>query len=239
MPVHYAELTIDQQRDFLAERPAEERVAWAAREFGAGLTFACSFSAEDIVALDLLLRADPAASVFLLDTGRLPQETYDAIDCCREHYGRGFTVFAPQTAALQELLTAEGANSFYRSREARQACCRVRKVEPLARALAGKAAWLTGLRREQSVTRAELPMVEIDDAHGGMLKINPLADWREQQVWDYLREHKLPYNALHDRGFPSIGCAPCTRAVAPGEDPRAGRWWWEAPEHKECGLHVK
>jgi len=219
--------------------PAAERIAWAAREFGGGLTFACSFGAEDMVVLDLLLRADPWADVFLLDTGRLPQETYDLIAKTRELYGRIFTVYVPQTEALQALLDEEGPNSFYRSREARKACCRVRKVEPLARALAGKAAWLTGLRREQSVTRTVLPLAEVDDAHGGIWKINPLADWSETQVWAYLREHHLPYNALHDRGFPSIGCAPCTRAVAPGEDLRAGRWWWEAPEHKECGLHLK
>jgi phosphoadenosine phosphosulfate reductase len=225
--------------DRLEALTAAERIAWAVREFGGGLTFACSFGAEDIVVLDLLLRADPAASVFLLDTGRLHQETYNLIEECRVHYGRSFAVCVPQAEALQALLNAEGPNSFYRSREARKACCRVRKVEPLGRALAGKAAWLTGLRREQSVTRTVLPIAEPDDAHGGMLKLNPLADWSEEQVWEYLREHHLPYNALHEGGFPSIGCAPCTRAVAPGEDPRAGRWWWEEPEHKECGLHVK
>jgi len=225
--------------DRLEGLTAAERVAWAVREFAGGLTFACSFGAEDIVVLDLLLRTDLAASIFLLDTGRLHQETYNLIEECRTHYGRAFTTYAPQTEALQALLDAEGPNSFYRSREARKACCRVRKIEPLGRALAGKAAWLTGLRREQSVTRTVLPFAEIDDAHNGIWKLNPLADWSETQVWDYIDEHHLPYNALHDRDFPSIGCAPCTRAVAPGEDPRAGRWWWEEPEHKECGLHLK
>lgn len=218
---------------------ARDVIAAAVHRYGDGLTFACSFSAEDMVVLDLLLRADPGAAVFLLDTGRLHQETYDVIEETRRFYGRTFTVYVPQTEALQALLDAEGPNSFYRSIEARKACCRVRKVEPLARALAGKTAWLTGQRREQAVTRARLPEVEIDAAHGGIAKINPLAAWSEADVWAYIREHGLPYNALHDRGFPSIGCAPCTRAVAPGDDARAGRWWWEAPEHKECGLHLK
>ena len=231
--------TIPAEMHTLEGLPAGEIIAAALREFGAGLTFACSFGAEDMVVLDLLLRADPSASVFLLDTGRLPQETYDLIEAARRHYGRTFAAFVPQPDALQQYLGAEGPNGFYRSREARKACCRIRKVEPLARALAGKAAWLTGLRREQAVTRTALPVAEIDDAHGGMLKISPLAEWTEGQVWAYLREYGLPYNALHDRGYPSIGCAPCTRAVQPGEDPRAGRWWWEAAEHKECGLHLK
>lgn len=219
--------------------PAEAVVAWAMQQYGKQLTFACSFGAEDMVVLDLLMKIDAEASVFLLDTGRLHQETYDLVARTRQHYGRIFTVYVPQTEALQALLNEEGPNNFYRSREARKACCRVRKVEPLARALVGKAAWLTGLRRAQAVTREELPVTEIDDAHGGILKINPLADWSEGQVWAYIREHALPYNTLHERGFPSVGCAPCTRAVAAGEDLRAGRWWWEATEHKECGLHLK
>lgn len=223
----------------LATATAEEIIAWAVQEFGDGLTFASSFGAEDQVVLDLLLSVNQTASVFLLDTGRLHQETYDVIDRTREYYGRVFTVYVPQMDALQQLTEAEGPNSFYRSREARKACCQVRKVEPLARALAGKDAWLTGLRRTQSVTRTDLQLVEVDDAHHGIAKINPLANWSEEQVWAYIREHDLPFNALHDRGFPSIGCAPCTRAIQPGEDLRAGRWWWEEPEHKECGLHLK
>ncbi|MHB9105987.1 MAG: phosphoadenylyl-sulfate reductase [Armatimonadota bacterium] len=239
MTVQVRELTIIEQSASLEALTAAERIAWAVREFGDGLTFACSFGAEDMVVLDLLLAVDPQAAVFLLDTGRLHQETHDLIARTREHFGRVFTAYVPQTEALQALLDAEGPNSFYRSREARKACCRVRKVEPLARALAGKAAWLTGLRREQSVTRTVLPVMEIDESHDGMVKLNPLADWSEVQVWDYIREHHLPYNVLHDRDFPSIGCAPCTRAVAPGEDLRAGRWWWEEAEHKECGLHLK
>ncbi len=223
---------------WLTALTAPERIRWAVETYRDRLTFACSFGAEDMVVLDLLLQAEPHASVFLLDTGRLHQETYDLIARTREHYGRCFTVYVPRTEALQALVSGDGPNLFYRSRAARQACCRVRKVEPLARALAGKAAWLTGLRREQAVTRTLFPFAEIDETHDGILKLNPLADWHETQVWAYLRAHGLPYNALHDRGFPSIGCAPCTRAIQPGEDIRAGRWWWEAAEHRECGLHL-
>lgn len=217
---------------------AGEIIAWVVSEFGDQLTFACSFGAEDLVVLDLLLQVDRQASVFLLDTGRLHQETYDVITKVRDHYDRTFTVYVPQTEALEQLLNEEGPNSFYRSRDARKACCRVRKVEPLARALVGKDAWLTGLRREQSVTRTTLPIIEIDASHGGMLKINPLAAWSEEQVWTYIWKHDLPYNNLHEQGYPSIGCAPCTRAIKPEEDIRAGRWWWEEAEHKECGLHL-
>ena len=229
---------IETYNEKLVTATAEEIVAWAVQTFGEGLTFASSFGAEDQVVLDILLRIDPQASVFLLDTGRLYQETYDLIARTRERYGRSFTVYVPQTEALQGLLDAEGPNSFYRSREARESCCQVRKIEPLARALAGKTAWLTGLRRTQSITRVALPVVECDNAHGGIVKINPLAEWSEEQIWTYIREHHLPYNTLHDKGFPSIGCAPCTRVVKPGDDLRAGRWWWEEPEHKECGLHL-
>lgn len=218
---------------------AAERIAWAVEQYGSALTFACSFALEDMVVLDLLLKLNPAASVFLLDTGRLPQETYDLIEQTRQYYQRGFSVYVPRTEALQELLNEHGPNHFYKSCEARKACCGVRKIEPLARALAGKTAWLTGLRREQAVTRTVLPVIETDTTHGGICKINPLIDWHDEQVWAHIREHGLPYNVLHDMGFPSIGCAPCTRAVQPGEDLRAGRWWWEAAENKECGLHLK
>lgn len=216
---------------------AESLLSWAVGHFGQKLTFASSFGAEDMVLLDLLLAADPKARVFILDTGRLHQETYDLIERARLRYGRTFEVYAPQAGPLERLLTESGPNSFYESVEARKACCYVRKVEPLGRALEGVEAWITGQRRAQSQTRTELALVERDEAHGGILKLNPLADWSEEQVWEYIREHKLPYNRLHDQGFPSIGCAPCTRAVQPGEDLRSGRWWWENPAHKECGLH--
>lgn len=221
----------------LSDASAAEVISWALQTFGDGLTFASSFGAEDQVVLDLLLKAGPDASVFLLDTGRLHQETYDVIKRTRDRYGRSFTVYIPQTDGLEQLLNSAGPNSFYSSIEARKTCCRIRKVEPLARALAGKSAWITGLRRSQSLTRSEMNAVELDEAHGGIAKINPLLAWSEEQVWAYIHEHQLPYNALHDHGYPSIGCAPCTRAVQPGDNLRAGRWWWEQPEQKECGLH--
>lgn len=216
---------------------AGERIAWALGEYGERLTFACSFGAEDMVVLDLLEQVRPGAPVFVLDTGRLHQETYDLMDQARQHYGRSFEVLAPRTEALEALLAEYGPNGFYRSVGARRRCCEVRKVEPLSRALSGKDAWMTGLRRQQSVTRTLLPLAQIDAAHRGITKLNPLADWSEEDVWIYLREHRVPYNALHEQGFPSIGCVPCTRAVAPGEGIRAGRWWWEVPEQRECGLH--
>ena len=208
-------------------------------EFGDGLVLASSFGAEDMALIDMLCRITDSPHIFFLDTGRLHQETYDLMALARTRYGIGFDVYFPQTEAVERLLRTEGPNSFYDSIENRKECCRIRKVEPLARALSTADAWITGLRREQSVTRSDLAVVEVDTHHGGIAKINPLIDWSEQDVWDYIKANDVPYNALHDRGFPSIGCAPCTRAIQPGEDLRAGRWWWESPEHKECGLHSR
>jgi phosphoadenosine phosphosulfate reductase len=214
-------------------------LAWAAARFGDRLALACSMGAEDMVLLDMLVKIQPRARVFLLDTGRLHQETYDLMERVRERYGIEFEVHFPRTGAVEGLLREKGPNSFYQSVEARRECCHIRKVEPLSRALAGLDAWITGLRREQAVTRSEVAVVEEDADHGGTLKINPLVSWTEAQVWDYISEHNVPYHRLHDEGYPSIGCAPCTRAISPGEDVRAGRWWWENPEQKECGLHVR
>ncbi len=153
-------------------------------------------------------------------------------------YGIRFSVFYPQTEAVEKMISEYGPNLFYQGIELRKLCCGIRKVEPLERALSGRSAWICGLRREQSVTRSEVKKLEIDEAHGSILKINPLADWKEEEAWQYIRENQVPYNSLHDKSYPSIGCAPCTRAIKPGEDPRAGRWWWETPESKECGLHL-
>jgi phosphoadenosine phosphosulfate reductase len=197
---------------------------------------ASSFGAEDMVLLDLIARHAPSISVFTLDTGRLPEETLALIDVARATYHLPIEIYFPDTARIEAFVRTNGVNAFYASVEMRQACCAIRKSEPLARALAGKAAWITGLRRGQSVTRSEVPFEEYDAPHG-LAKFNPLADWNEEDVWNYVRANDVPYNALHDRGYRSIGCAPCTRAVEPGEDVRAGRWWWENPEHKECGLH--
>jgi phosphoadenosine phosphosulfate reductase len=175
--------------------------------------------------------------VFTLDTGRLHPETYELMEAVRARYGLALETFAPERASVEALESKQGYFSFRESVEKRKECCGLRKVEPLGRALAGRAAWVTGLRREQSVTRAEVEPIELDGAHGGIAKVNPLAAWTLGEVWAYVREHHVPYNVLHDRGFPSIGCAPCTRAIKPYEDLRAGRWWWESLEHKECGLH--
>jgi phosphoadenosine phosphosulfate reductase len=177
--------------------------------------------------------------VFALDTGRLHPETYEVMEEVRRRYGVRIESYFPERESVEALVREKGLFSFRLSVAERKECCAIRKVEPLRRALQGRAAWVTGLRREQSVTRADVEVLEMDEAHGGIAKLNPLAAWSEAQVWEYARAHRVPTNVLHARGFPSIGCAPCTRAIAPGEDPRAGRWWWEAPEHKECGLHLR
>jgi phosphoadenosine phosphosulfate reductase len=201
--------------------------------------FASSLAAEDMVLTDLILKANLPIGIFSLDTGRLNPETVAVIDAVRARYGYNIAVFHPQAQAVADYVAGHGLNGFYDSIDLRRECCRIRKVEPLGRALAGKRAWITGQRRAQSSTRQELAVQEDDPGHGpGMVKFNPLADWSEQDVWDYIRANEVPYNALHDQGFPSIGCAPCTRAIEPGEDLRAGRWWWENPDQKECGLHV-
>jgi len=200
--------------------------------------FASSFGAEDMVLIDMIGRHELPIRLITLDTGRLPEETHALIERTREHYGLPIDIFTPDPRLLQAFVRENGVNAFYRSTELRKSCCAVRKTEPLKRALVAKGAWITGLRRSQSVTRQNVPLEEFDAVHG-LPKFNPLAEWSNDDVWNYLRAHHVPYNALHDRGFPSIGCAPCTRAVKPGEDVRAGRWWWEAPEHKECGLHVR
>jgi phosphoadenosine phosphosulfate reductase len=197
---------------------------------------ASSFGAEDMVLLDLIAQHAPAIRVVTLDTGRLPEETHVLIDRARDRYGIAIDVHFPDAARIAPFVRAHGVNAFYDSVELRQGCCAIRKTEPLRRALSGKGAWITGLRRDQSVTRSGLAHEEFDAIHG-IPKFNPLADWSEDDVWTYIRARNVPYNALHDRGYRSIGCAPCTRAVEPGEDVRAGRWWWEHPEHKECGLH--
>ncbi len=220
-----------------ADAPAV--LQWAISNFGRNVALASSFGAEDVVLIDLITKIDANAHIFVLDTGRLHQETYDVMERCRKKYGIEFVTYFPDTSSVENLLRCKGPNSFYESIENRKECCGIRKVEPLKRALNGKQAWITGLRRGQAVTRVSLPKVEMDFTHGGIYKLNPLASWSEEQVWAYIRANDVPYNALHDDGFPSIGCAPCTRAIALGEDVRAGRWWWENPEQKECGLHVK
>ncbi|MBM4396408.1 MAG: phosphoadenylyl-sulfate reductase [Deltaproteobacteria bacterium] len=205
---------------------------------GPGRVLASSLSAEDQVLAEQAAGLDPRPAFFTLDTGRLFPESYDLVERTRERYGVAIEVVFPERAEVEAMVSAHGVNLFYRSPELRRRCCDVRKVAPLRRRLAGLSAWITGLRRGQAATRTEIARVERDAANG-LVKVNPLADWDEAAVWAHVHDRGVPYNPLHDRGFPSIGCAPCTRAVAPGEDPRAGRWWWERPEQKECGLHAR
>jgi phosphoadenosine phosphosulfate reductase len=216
-----------------------ERLQQAAADYGDGLTFANSLGAEDALLTGLMAEYQPDIQQFVLDTGRLPEETLTLLDRVRQKWPQiRLQVYYPDAAQLQGWVSEQGVNAFYRSEALRKACCGVRKLEPLRRALAGRAAWITGLRREQSVTRDRLQYNERDEANG-LQKLSPLFDWSEAEVWAALRALKLPYNRLHDQGYPSIGCAPCTRAVSPGDDPRSGRWWWENPENRECGLHKR
>lgn len=223
----------------LEKKSAEDVLRWGIESFFPKIGFASSFGAEDVVVIDLIAKINKGVTIFTLDTGRLPEETYEVMDRIQEKYGLSIVSYFPATAAVEKLEKEKGFYSFRKSIENRKECCGVRKVEPLNRALSVLDAWITGLRREQAVTRSGLPKVEVDTAHRNMVKINPIAEWTTDRVWDYIKKNNVPYNKLHDMNYPSIGCAPCTRAVKPGEDIRAGRWWWELPEQKECGLHVK
>ena len=201
------------------------------------LVLASSMGLEDQVLTHALITVNPNARIFMLDTGRLHDETYNTMDKTSKRYRFNYEVYTPNHHDLEKLIRENGINLFYDSIENRKACCGIRKVEPLNRVLSTADAWLTGLRKTQSITRSNLELAEWDTTHQN-LKLNLLANWSESDLWRYIRTHDIPYNALHDKGFPSIGCAPCTRAIKPGEDIRAGRWWWESPEQKECGLHV-
>jgi phosphoadenosine phosphosulfate reductase len=200
------------------------------------ISFSTSLGAEDQVLTDMICSIDPFVNIFTLDTGRLFQETFDLMHITEKKYGIKIQVYFPDARRVEEMVNRKGINLFYESVENRKLCCNIRKIEPLQRALAGVNVWITGLRREQSVTRKDMELVEWDEVYG-IIKLAPLIDWTESQVWEYLKGNKIPYNELHDKGFPSIGCLPCTRAITYGESLRSGRWWWELPENKECGLH--
>lgn len=218
---------------------SREALRWALDSFGRRAALSSSLSYEDQVVTDLMVRLDKLSTrVFTLDTGRQFPETYELIDRTEAALGIRLEVFFPDYRRVQEMVREHGVNLFYDSVELRHLCCNIRKIEPLKRALEGVEVWITGLRRSQSVTRAQMQMVEYD-ADDDVIKLNPLLLWSEDDVKACIREHNIPYNKLHDRGFPSIGCQPCTRAVQPGEDLRAGRWWWENPESRECGLHAR
>jgi len=217
---------------------AEQVLQSAIEEFHPAIILASSFSLEDIVLMHMMSKIMNDARVFAIDTGRLNEETYQCAEEVRGATGLKIEWVFPRYEDVQKLEQDKGLFSFRNSLEERHECCQIRKVEPLLRVLEGQKAWITGLRRDQNVTRTELKHVEIDDTHYGITKVNPLLDWDDQAVKRYIEEHSLPYNSLYNIGYTSIGCAPCTRAIEPGEHPRAGRWWWETPEQKECGLHV-
>ncbi|HIP07632.1 MAG TPA: phosphoadenylyl-sulfate reductase [Mariprofundaceae bacterium] len=219
----------------------EQTVVWlkqAAKEYKNEVVFASSFGAEDVVLLDILEKNNIAMRVISLDTGRLPQETYDVMDKWRKKPRLNIDIYLPDANDVEAMIKQDGVNLFYDSIEKRKKCCEIRKILPLKRALSGAKAWVTGLRGEQAGSRVDMQAIE-DDKTFGIKKFNPLIMWKEQDVWDYIKKHDVPYNALHNQFYPSIGCAPCTRAISVGEDPRAGRWWWEQEDAvAECGLHA-
>lgn len=227
---------VDSYNKLLEDKSPQEVIAFFLKEFGAKVALSSSLGAEDQVLTDMVAKADKNARIFTLDTGRLFPETYDLINNTTKKYGVNIEVFFPSHQKVEAMVNQKGVNLFYNSIENRKECCGIRKIEPLKRAFSGLDAWICGLRKDQSVTRFFSKLVEWDEANS-LLKINPLINWTEKDVWGYIHDNEVPYNKLHDNGFPSIGCQPCTRAIAEGEDVRAGRWWWEQPEQKECGLH--
>jgi phosphoadenosine phosphosulfate reductase len=219
---------------------ARALLEWGMDRFAPHIALSASFgSPEGMVILHLMHDIDPKRTrVFTVDPGRLPQQTYDLMDRVRDRYGIPIEVYVPDSKRVEAMVRAQGMNLFYESVEKRQMCCGIRKVEPLERALAGLRAWIAGLRADQSVTRGGARSAEIDTVHGGIIKLNPLVRWTRAEVLDYVNEHHIPIHSLHAQGYPSVGCAPCSRAISAGEDERAGRWWWESPELRECGIHT-
>jgi thioredoxin-dependent adenylylsulfate APS reductase len=221
----------------LDDREPQEILEWALETFGDRVSICTSFQSDGMAILDMAARIDASVRVFTVDTGRLPQETYDFMEEVRQRYGVTIDVYLPETREVETMVRRNGVNLFYQAVPLRLACCDIRKVRPLRRALNDLDAWITGLRRDQWASRSNIRKVELDHDHGGLMKINPLADWTEEEVQDYLRAHDVPSHPLYAKGFRTISCAPCTRAVAPGEDARSGRWWWEVNAPKECGMH--
>ncbi len=222
----------------IESKNAQEILEWALKTFSPKIALASSFQCEESVLIDMIHKIRGSDfRVFTLDTGRLNEETYEVMERTREKYGITIDSQFPDREAVEKLERGKGLYSFRKSIENRKECCYIRKVVPLNRMLAQLNAWITGLRREQSVTRESISKVELNTPREGMVKLNPLIDWTTDQVWDYIRKNNVPYNKLHDLGYASIGCSPCTRAIQPGENIRTGRWWWEDPDHKECGIH--
>ncbi len=230
------EQTEELNRRFEGASP-EEVLLWTMEKLHPKVSLATSFQIQGSVLIDILMKVKPDARIFMLDTGRLNAETYEVLEKVRERYGAKVELVFPDTAEVERMVSERGINLFYKGVENRILCCEVRKVNPLRKYLQGLDGWITSLRREQTAQRADAKKFEIDHANGGILKVNPIVDWTENRVCEYVKSNGVPYNRLHDMGYPSIGCAPCTRAVKPGEDSRAGRWWWETGSDKECGIH--
>lgn len=238
MPIHHSQVEVEELEGSMRNSSAEEILRWALETYGDRVALASSFGAEDVAIIDMMSKIDvDKTKVFTLDTGRLNQETYDVMDEITRKYGISVDVYCPNQKELESMLRDRGMNLMYSSVENRKLCCEIRKVHPLSRALKNLSGWITGLRREQTLTRSSIKKIEHDPVHNNIIKINPLAEWDNDMVWSYIRSNNVPYNKLHDHGYPSIGCEPCTRAVGPNEDPRSGRWWWENSAQKECGLH--
>jgi phosphoadenosine phosphosulfate reductase len=216
----------------------QEVLKWSLDNLHPKIAMASSFGAEDVVVIDMMMKINPKARIFTLDTGRLNQETYDVMDEIRKKYNMNIEVMFPDQNETEQMVRVNGMNLFYDSIGNRKLCCGIRKVHPLNRMLATLDGWITGLRADQTEVRLKSNRIEIDEQHNGILKINPIIEWTWKQTWDYIQKNNIPYNKLHDKGFPSIGCEPCTRAIKPGEPLRAGRWWWESDSQKECGLHA-
>lgn len=224
--------------DELEKKDAKDVLSWAMEKFSPKIAFASSFGAEDVVVIDLMVKIDKNNTrIFTLDTGRLNPETYEVMDTIQKKYQIPIETLFPDHLEVEKMVYENGINLMYESVSNRKLCCEIRKVHPLKRILGTLDAWVTGLRRDQTFTRANTKKIEIDSSNNDIVKINPLADWTNDMVWDYIKQNGLTYNKLHDAGYPSIGCAPCTRAILPGDDLRSGRWWWENDLHKECGLH--
>lgn len=222
------------------DAPPEDILRWGLDTFAPRIALSASFgSPEGLVLLDMMHKIDPARTrVFTIDTGRLPQETYDLMDRVRSRYEIEIELYFPRAEAVEAMVRQHGPNLFYDAVDLRRKCCGIRKVEPLDRALSGLDAWIAGLRPDQGVTRGDVKAVEVDEVHGGRIKLNPLVRWTREQVLAYVEHHHVPINRLHEAGYPSVGCAPCSRSIRPGEDERAGRWWWENADSRECGIHV-
>ncbi len=216
----------------------QEVLKWSLDNLHPRIAMASSFGAEDVVVIDMIMKINPKARIFTLDTGRLNQETYDVMDEIRKKYNMNIEVMFPDQNEIEQMVRVNGMNLFYHSIGNRKLCCGIRKVHPLNRMLSTLDGWITGLRADQTEVRLKANRIEFDEQHNGIIKINPIIEWTWEQTWDYIKKNDIPYNKLHDHGFTSIGCEPCTRAIKPGEPLRAGRWWWESDSQKECGLHA-